>query len=307
MIRASRERRARSADTRAEGAREHARRTQPEPLRIELLGGFRVAVGSRLIAATEWRRRKAAHLLKLLALAPGHRLHREQALELLWPDLEPEAAANNLHYTLHAARRVLEPDLAPSASSAYLGLQHDVVALCPAAPLWLDTEAFEAACVAAPCTQDPAAYEAALALYRGDLLPEDRYEDWTIGRREELRRLYLSLLLELARLHEERGALSAAVRALERAVASEPGQEEAHAGLMRLYAQTGQRPQALRQYEQLRAVLERELGVAPEAATEQLYQAILAGQVPGEVATGRRWVPGAAASPTPVARKTCPP
>ena len=52
--------------------------------------------------------RKAGGLVKLLALAPGHRLHREQVMNLLWPNHEAEAAANNLYRSLHFARRVLE-------------------------------------------------------------------------------------------------------------------------------------------------------------------------------------------------------
>ena len=35
------------------------------------------------------------------------------------------------------------------------------------------------------------AYRAALALYGGELLPEDRYEDWTTARREALRETHL--------------------------------------------------------------------------------------------------------------------
>src|ERR671913_2532733 len=96
----------------------------PETLRIWLLGGFRVSVGSRSIGEQEWHLRKAQSLLKLLALAPGHRLHREQAMALLWPDLDPKAALNNLHYALRVARRTLEPPaLASSAPSRYLRLQ----------------------------------------------------------------------------------------------------------------------------------------------------------------------------------------
>jgi len=52
-------------------------------------------VGSRSIGEEEWRLRKAASLIKLLALAPGHRLHREQAMELLWSGLDPVAAASS--------------------------------------------------------------------------------------------------------------------------------------------------------------------------------------------------------------------
>jgi DNA-binding SARP family transcriptional activator len=56
-----------------------------EAVRVWLIGSFRVSVGSRLIEEKEWRLRKAAALVKLLALAPGYRLHREQAMETLWP------------------------------------------------------------------------------------------------------------------------------------------------------------------------------------------------------------------------------
>src|SRR5215203_4553822 len=119
----------------------------PETLRIWLLGGFRVSVGSRSIGEEEWHLRKARSLLKLLALSPGHRLHREQAMELLWPDLHPEAALNNLHYALHVARRTLEPSALASRSAAshYLHLQSEQLTLCPDSPLWVDAEAFEEA------------------------------------------------------------------------------------------------------------------------------------------------------------------
>ena len=56
---------------------------RPEAVRVWLLGGFRVSVGSRTIEDSQWRLRKTAALVKLLALAAGHRLHREQAMDLL--------------------------------------------------------------------------------------------------------------------------------------------------------------------------------------------------------------------------------
>ena len=65
-------------------------------LEIHLLGPFRVTVDERAIEERRWSRRKPKLLVKLLALQPHHQLHREQAMELLWPDLDMEAAANNL-------------------------------------------------------------------------------------------------------------------------------------------------------------------------------------------------------------------
>jgi DNA-binding SARP family transcriptional activator len=76
--------------------RPEAHHERPEPMRVWLLGSFRVSVGSRTIGGDAWRLKKAAALVKLLTLAPDHRLHREQAMELLWPDLEKEAASNNV-------------------------------------------------------------------------------------------------------------------------------------------------------------------------------------------------------------------
>jgi DNA-binding SARP family transcriptional activator len=93
----------------------------PKPLWIELLGTFRVRVGDEVMAAEVWRRRKVRSLVKLLALAPGYRLHREQVMELLWPDADPQAALNSLHQTLYLARRILEPPSSARALPAAAG------------------------------------------------------------------------------------------------------------------------------------------------------------------------------------------
>ena len=185
-----------------------------------------------------WRLRKAKSLTKVLALAPGHALHREQIMDLLWPELGKRAATNNLRGSLHAARRALAAESA--AGSRYLASKEERVALCPGVELWVDVEAFEEAAAAARRSREPGAYRAALDLYGGELLPEDRYEEWAEGRRGELQRLYLALLIELAGLHEERGDHDSAVEALCKVVVEEPNNEEAHAGLMRLYALSGQ-------------------------------------------------------------------
>jgi DNA-binding SARP family transcriptional activator len=219
-------------------------------VRIWLLGGFRVSVGSRTVGEDGWRLKKARSLVKLLALARGYRMHREQLAQWLWPgSSDPRSQANNLRQALHSARRALfaaEPDLAPAvaSSNSYLRLVGDQVALCPEGPLWVDVEAFEEATATARRVRESAAYRAAVGLYTGDLLPEDRYEGWAEEKREGLRRTYLSLLVELAGLHEERGDFEAAIEVLRKAIVVEPTYEEAHAGLMRVYALMGRRREA---------------------------------------------------------------
>jgi DNA-binding SARP family transcriptional activator len=146
---------------------------QSEAVRVWLLGGFRVSVGSRTMGQDRWRLKKAAALVKLLALAPGQRIHREQAMDILWPSSNREAASNSLRKTLHAARKVLDP----AAGSRYLASEAHSLVLCPQSDLWVDAEAFEEAAATARRSQTPATYRAALDLYAGDLLPEDRYEE----------------------------------------------------------------------------------------------------------------------------------
>jgi predicted ATPase/DNA-binding SARP family transcriptional activator/DNA-binding CsgD family transcriptional regulator len=253
---------------------------EPEVVRLWLLGNFKVSVGHRSIGKKDWRLKKAESLLKLLALAPGYRLHREQAMELLWPGLDPEAAANNLHYALHVARRTLEPAAPGKTASRYLTLREALLALCPDGPLWVDVEAFERAAATARRSREPAAYRAAVELYAGDLLPEDRYELWAEERREQLRRSHHALLLDLAGLHEEREEYGPAIDTLRQAAAEEPTRVEAHAALMRLYALTGHHYEAILQYERLRKVLREQLDEEPAAETMRLLAEMRAGKVP---------------------------
>src|SRR3712207_923355 len=120
----------------------------PFPVRLRLLGGFSVWVGSRAVSEGEWHLSKARTLVKLLALSPGHALHREQLMDLLWPDLGKRAATNNLRGSLHGARRALAQD-SSAAGSRYLASKEERVVLCPEMELWVDVEAFEEAAAAA--------------------------------------------------------------------------------------------------------------------------------------------------------------
>jgi DNA-binding SARP family transcriptional activator len=249
-----------------------------ERLAIQLLGNFRVSVGARAIDEREWTWRRARRLVKLLALAPYHRLHREHVTNLLWPHMGPEDRANNLHKALYMARRILEPDLPPRRASSYLQLRQDLLLLEAPGGLWIDVEAFLAAARAALEWRTPQAYREALRLYTGDLVLEEHYEDWAIAHRGWLSGLRVTLLVELAGVQEQAGDLSAAIEALQVAVASDPVHEEAQALLMCLLVQTGRRHLALRQYQALRAALQRELHVEPAASLQALYQDIRDGR-----------------------------
>ena len=243
---------------------------------LQLLGGFVVSVGGVQISEAQWKSRRARSLVKLLALAPGHRLHRDQVIDSLWPESDLSAAANNFHQTLYAARKVLEP-----AGGFSLVLEEGFLTLSgvKGQNLSVDVEQFEEAADQAKRSQNTQAHQDAVALYTGDLLPEDLYEEWVIPRREALRQVYLNLLLDLVRLHETRQDYPAAIETLLRLLAMDKSHEEAHAGLMRLYALSGLRQSALRQYQALREALQAELEAEPGQPTTQLFEDIQAGRL----------------------------
>ena len=162
---------------------------------IKLLGGFSAAAAGEPLDDASWRLRKGRDLVKLLALAPGHRMHREQLMFALWPDREPAAAANNLNQVVHAARRVLGPPA--------IELREELLTLHAS----VDVEQFERGAAQAREARSAGAYRAALALYGGELLPENRYEDWARERREKLEELRRELEEELRRLGPGRAAI----------------------------------------------------------------------------------------------------
>jgi predicted ATPase len=162
---------------------------------LTLLGGFSASVGGASVADGSWRLKKARELVKLLALAPGHRLHREQAMDVLWRDRPPTAAANNLHQAVYVARRALTPEA--------IEVREEVLQLSA----HVDVDRFEEAAREARRARTPSAYRAALSIYGGELLPENRYDDWVTDRRDALADLAAELSQEL-----ENGAATATER-----------------------------------------------------------------------------------------------
>ncbi len=246
-------------------------RSGPNGLRITLLRGFGVGVGANPVPDEAWRRRKPAALLKILALAPGHRIHRERLMDLLWPELELAAAGANLRKAIHQARSAL--DDASRGAARLIEFQNDVVGLASDG-LVVDATSFLSALTAARRSGEPDGYRSALAWYGGDLLPDDPYEEWADAARRELHDAYVGGLSEWCVLLEANGDIESAMEAARTLVAAEPTREESHAFLMRLYGLAGRRSDALRQYDHLSEILDRELGVEPSAQVQRLREEI---------------------------------
>ena len=207
---------------------------------MRLLGRFEVRVDSRPVLDSAWPQKRAADLVKLLALAHGHRLTRDQVVEMLWPRLAADAGVANLHKAASYARRALgERDA--------IVVHGGVVALAPGAEVITDVERFERG-------DDTA--------YGGELLPDDAYEQWTQGPRARLRERRLAVLRSRGRWEE--------------VLQEDSADEEAHRALMRRRVERGDRPAAARQFRLLREELAR-LGAEPSEETRALERELMRG------------------------------
>src|SRR5207249_5384846 len=109
---------------------------------VQLLGRFSVAIDGVPISGDAWRSRRAADVVKLLALAPAHRMHRTQVMEALWPESDPESSGANLRKAMHFAR------LATGDERSIVN-ERGVLVLWPDASVETDVELFEVAALRA--------------------------------------------------------------------------------------------------------------------------------------------------------------
>jgi DNA-binding SARP family transcriptional activator len=242
-------------------------------LQVSVLGGFRVERPGAAGPVSDWQRRSAKMLTKLLAISPAHALHREQIVELLWPGVGVDSALNSLGKALHAVRRALEPDLPPRGGCAYVHTRDSMISLVMEY-VSIDADRFQRRAEHALRAPDVASCEDALAAYGGELLPEDRYADWCAERREFLAELRVRLLLELAEIYEARGSYNLSIDRLREVLYEDPTREAVHRRLMRLYVRMGMPDQAVRQFQLCEATLRSELDLIPQAETMSLVRDI---------------------------------
>lgn len=227
-------------------------------------------------------RHKTAALLSYLAVTgSGH--GRPALAALLWPDYDAEQAGAYLRYALWELRKAM--------GDAALEVDRDTLALRQDPHLTVDVVRFSS--LIAAWRADPSAdpnrlvplLDEAVTLYRDDFLSgftlsdSPAYDEWQFLQSEHLRQELGRALVALARAYMDLGDYALAIPHVRRWLAAEPLDEAHHLLLMQLYAWTGQRNAALRQYQVCCTALRDELGARPQSEITTLYRQIRAGEV----------------------------
>jgi DNA-binding SARP family transcriptional activator len=243
-------------------------------LHVSLLGEQSITVGGDG-AGPRTRSSRSVALVAFLVVHAGSPQPRQRIAGLFWPESTDAQALTNLRRELHQLRQVLgdEPSLV----------------VTPVDLSWRDTESCrvdlrvfsverEAALMAAAAGDDEgvlAHAAGAIAEYRGDLLPGG-YEDWLLDARSEIERQCVGLCDLLGETRARGGDLAGAVDVARRRIQLQPLEETGYRTLMQLQAELGDRAGAVSTYHHCASVLERELGVVPDASTRKVFQRLMA-------------------------------
>jgi DNA-binding SARP family transcriptional activator/tetratricopeptide (TPR) repeat protein len=259
-------------------------------LRVTLLGEQAITGAGTGARA---RSSRAVALVAFLAAHAGSPQPRQRIAGLFWPDSTDAQALTNLRRELHQLRQVLgdEPSLVVTSTD----LCWRDTGTCQVDLRVFDIERRAALAAAADGDDDGVLRHAAKAIaeYRGDLLP-GVYDDWVLEVRSEVERQCVSLCDLLGETRARRGDLPGAVEVARRRTQLQPLEEAGYRTLMLLQADLGDRAGAVSTYHHCASVLERELGVVPDPATQRAFQRLMARADPGgeklpaaEAAVGR--------------------
>jgi DNA-binding SARP family transcriptional activator len=237
-----------------------ARRLAPK-VHVEDQNRVAIHVGERHVPGSSIRRKVLALLCYLLS-RPDLASTRDQALEALWPDLDPLDAVNSLNQTVYFLRRVLEERYVDDLSPGYLHHDSDLV--------WLDRELMSSRSnqcrhliKALPASPTPdQVFELAMR-YEGRFALDFEYEEWAAPYRDWLHASFLEIVERAVTADMETGHFERGIVLARRVLDIDPTAEHIELSLLRLYRASGAHAAAAEQYGHYASVMRDQLGLEP--------------------------------------------
>lgn len=248
-------------------------------LKIRLLGRCTLESDTSVSTCTDIKCANARELLGYLACHSNRVLSREVVIGELWGGLQEEQGTRMLRQNLWQLKKAIG-QFEISATKPFIEAGTEWLRLNANSSIWLDVVQFEhldkftrraqGETVSENLIQN---LEEGVSLYRGHFL-EDCFSDWCVSYRNVLRQKYAKMLsqlmLEQRKNHDSEGAMATAQRLL----VEEPASDEAHAMIMMLHYQQGDRTSALRQFQHYKKIMREEFNVPPAKALVDLYKKI---------------------------------
>jgi LuxR family transcriptional regulator, maltose regulon positive regulatory protein len=249
-------------------------------LTINMLGPVEIfREFARPLAADAWTTRRARDILCFIASRRHRRASKDTIIDIFWGETDIDVVEKNFHPTVSHIRKALNSNQALKQN--FLLYRDGDYQLNQELSYRIDIEEFdrlvaegEAARRARKFDECIQAYEQAIALYRGDFA-QGSYEPWVDEQRAYYKEQYLHLLESLAKVAQKRQEWTRSLKLAQKILHEDPFREDIHCLIMRAHFNLGNRGAAKEQFETLRRLLERELGVEPGAEARKIYQELL--------------------------------
>jgi LuxR family maltose regulon positive regulatory protein len=249
-------------------------------LTINMLGAVEIFRDpSRPFAPDAWVTRRARDILCFIASRRHRRASKDAIIDTFWGESDFAAVEKNFHPTISHIRKALNSK--QPLKQNFLLYRDGDYQLNPEFSYRIDTEEFDrlvgegdVARRARDAEGFVRAYEAAAELYRGEFMA-GCYDEWAEEQRTYYREMYLRLLEILAATAQKSEDWGRSLQLAQRILRDDPFREDVHCRVMRAHAALGNRVAVKEQYEALRKLLRKELGVEPAAETQKVYKEIL--------------------------------
>ncbi len=239
---------------------------------VVTFGEFRVKLPGGELSKGDWKRKKARDLFKLLLINHRRALTVDEIMEKLWG-----AGGGTELLVMNAVshvRAALEPARDPHAPSRYLTSSDRAYTLDLGENAMIDFLRFKEMIVyarrSATAEERVRLYSDAAALYGGDFLKEDAFEEWTTSERDLLKDAYLEAMEYVAAEHLRRGAVELAGDTARRILECDDTSERAYEILMLALRERGRRGEIRNVFERCRRAFLSDQGTEPPSRLRQI-------------------------------------
>ena len=246
-------------------------------LTINMLGPVEIVRDpARPLPPDAWVTRRARDILCFVASRRHHRASKDLIIDTFWGETDPTVIARNFHPTVSHIRKALNSN---QTLKQNLVLYRDGdYLLNPDFAYRIDVEEFDRLVAQGEATrrerqfdQCIQSYQAAVDIYRGEFM-QGSYDPWADEQRSYYRKQYLQLIEALASVAQKMGDWFKSIQLGQQILSDDPFREDIHCLLMRAHAALGNKSAVREQYENLRQLLQNELGVEPVAETVNTYR-----------------------------------
>ncbi len=240
------------------------RESDKRKLHIKCLGHFQVAWEGQ--EPIKWRTEKTRELFAFLLYKQGQSISKDELLENLWTEDDPEKAIRQLYNGIYHIRKALEE----------YGVDRGLISIDGSYHLRLGPVDYDVRRLYELDKSSPASLETLEEmelLYTGDYL-QGEYYPWALFERENLEKLYQQCLIRLSEQYIGKKQFVKAESTLAKAYIKNPYEEITTELLLRLYMETGEKSKAVRHFDSYSKLLKEELGIKPDNKLFDLYQSM---------------------------------